>query len=160
METPKRWDAIGWKLQGALVRMVSEIAGDPYDFLTPASKGLNHLIEHLFAEELIFRPETDRAAKALSLEPQRTPAGLSSASRYFLFLRIQCGQDALAVPFPPQATSSPFADLSWSDSQAIAWLLNDVWRRRFDHWLKLTALAIHGPFPFYGLVGAKISDGE
>jgi hypothetical protein len=74
--------------------------------------------------------------------------------------RIQCALDFLGMVFPPQASTSPFSEIprAWSDARVIEWLLIDLWVRRFDHWLKLDAIGVHGPYPFYGMEPADPSN--
>ncbi len=57
------------------------------------------------------------------------------------------------MAFPPQAANSPFDEVpkTFTDERLIEWLLIDLWVRRFDHWLKLNAITLYGPFSFYGV---------
>jgi hypothetical protein len=73
--------------------------------------------------------------------------------RYYLAFRIQCALDFIGLIFPPQSMSCPFSEIPrrWTNEQMIEWLLIDLWVRRFDQWIKLNAIRLFGPFPFYGL---------
>jgi hypothetical protein len=70
----------------------------------------------------------------------------------WLLMRCQCGCDFLGQMFPMLAKDGPCPEMDpdWSPEKALAWVLTELWERRFDTWLKLTAIEWVGPFPFYG----------
>jgi hypothetical protein len=153
LEMPRRWDELGYQLEG-LLNSLFDPKKERYD-LSKAAHGLEALTQHLFGEELLFRIEVDRAARH-SAAHGCVPETLSATGRFYLGYRLMCALDFLGMVFPPQAQVSPFSDLpkQWTQQQAIEWLLVDLWTRRFDHWLKLNALGVTGPFPFYGTESA------
>jgi hypothetical protein len=137
---------LGGLLQGLVFEAISRHS------LAPEDESWESLTELFFAEELLHRPEVDRLARHAARHFQ-LPAQISPAARYYFCFRLQCAMDFLGMVCPPQAEDSPFPDLSpdWTDERAAEWLLVDLWLRRHDHWLKLNAIGIRGPFPFYGL---------
>jgi hypothetical protein len=151
MQATYDWDEIGRYLGDAKLEVLRGIRERP-TYVDVQRQGWEALIRHYFAEELQLRPEVDELAHALA---QRKPIAVSVSTepRYYLILRIQCAQDFLGMAFPPSSTWSPFADVPPGESEArkIEWLLVDLWNRRFDHWLKLTAISVSGPFAFYGI---------
>jgi hypothetical protein len=156
MESPNRWTALGDRLQHIAESSVREFTERP-SYLSVQPATWEALTRHYFAEELSLRDSVDSAARVVATG--RVPGNISNDTRYYLLLRIQCAQDFLGMAFPPQSAGSPFPDVpeSWSDREAIEWLLIDLWVRRFDHWLKLTAISLAGPFAFYGIDPADLS---
>jgi hypothetical protein len=156
MDCPPRWERIGDCLQEALRELIFR-ESKKHD-LRSVAPTWHDLARHYFAEELAFRPAVDSAARHLAKHGV-APQGLIPDSRYYLCFRIQCALDFIGMIFPPQASVCPFSELpqSWSDNQVIEWLLVDLWVRRFDHWLKLSAIGHFGPFAFYGLEPANPS---
>jgi hypothetical protein len=151
MDAKHDWDDIGWYLDEAKLAILRGINERP-SYVDVQRRGWEALTRHYFAEELRLRPEVDELARCIA---RRKPvvASVSPDPRYYLILRIQCAQDFLGMVFPPQSTWSPFADAPpvRGEADRIEWLLIDLWTRRFDHWLKLTAISLAGPFAFYGL---------
>lgn len=110
-----------------------------------------NLTLHLYREEETMRSELDAVARHIA-EFQELPTRTTSVGRFYLGFRIQCALDSLGIFHPPDK-ASPVNDLpnDWSEQKAIEWLLIDLWARRGDHWLKLCAIGLVGPFPFYGV---------
>ena len=110
------------------------------------------LARHYFAEESKLRSHVDIVAREL-VRLGGLPNGTRGDVRYYLAQRLMCALDFLGMVFPPQAESAPFGEVpaQWTDEKIIEWLLVDLWVRRFDTWLKLDAISVMGPFPFYGL---------
>lgn len=151
MEAMHDWDDIGCYLDDAKLAVLRGTKERPA-YVDVQRQGWEALTRHYFAEELRLRLEVDELARCVA---RRKPvaASVSADPRYYLILRIQCAQDFLGMVFPPQSTWSPFADAPPGKSEArrLEWLLIDLWNRRFDHWLKLTAISLAGPFAFYGI---------
>ncbi|MDT4967395.1 MAG: hypothetical protein QOJ64_2132 [Acidobacteriota bacterium] len=142
---------VGDKLQNIAESSVRQFTQQPkYLSVKPAT--WEALTRHYFAEELASRDEVDSAARSIAAD-SGVPSDISNDARYYLLLRIQCAHDFLGMVFPPQSDSSPFSDIpeSLTDRQATEWLLVNLWVRRFDHWLKITAAGVAGPFAFYGI---------
>ncbi len=154
MDSPARWDRIECLLQDALAELALRRA-DKHN-LMEVKPTWDDLTRHYFAEEFLFRLEVDSASRHVATHAI-APHELSSAVRWYLLFRIQCALDFLGMIFPPQASACPFSEIprSWSDERVVEWLLVDLWVRRFDHWLKLTAIGHRGPFAFDGLEPAN-----
>ena len=151
MEAKHDWDDIGWYLDDAKLAILRGIKERP-SYVEVQHQGWEALTRHYFAEEFRLRPEVDELARRIARR-ESLPDSVSADPRYYLILRIQCAQDFLGMVFPPQSTWSPLLDAPPGESEArrIEWLLIDLWNRRFDHWLKLMAVSLAGPFAFYGL---------
>ena len=157
MESTHDWNDIGWYLDNAKLAVLRGIKQRP-SYVDVQHQGWEALTRHYFAEELRSRREVDELARCIA---RRKPIAASASPdrRYYLILRIQCAQDFLGMVFPPQSEWSPFADAPplKSEAERIEWLLIDLWTRRFDHWLKLTAISLAGPFAFYGIHPADLN---
>ena len=151
MEATHDWDDIGWYLDDAKLAVLSGIKERPA-YADIQHRGWEALTRHYFAEELRLRREVDELARCIARRKPVAPSA-SADPRYYLILRIQCAQDFLGMVFPPQSAWSPFknAPPQHNEAERIEWLLIDLWTRRFDHWLKLTAISLAGPFAFYGI---------
>lgn len=154
MDAPDRWEDLGNRLQDVLV-LLSRAPAGKHD-LRPEDETWESLARFFFADEFLNRPSVDRAVKQLA---RGVSPDISPAVRYYLSIRIQCALDFTGMIFPPLADASPVGEITsdWSDQKTIEWLLIDLWNRRYDHWLKLNAIGVRGPFPFYGL--EKAPDG-
>lgn len=153
MDAPERWERIANDLQGMMMVLYSVNPGK-HDM--GSAKNWEELTRHQFAAEAACRAEVDAAARFV-VEHHSLPTDISATGRYFLGLRVGCAGDFLGMVFPPQATESPFGEIpeDWSDADILRWLLVDLWTRRFDTWIKLSAIAVMGPFAFYGLTDAN-----
>lgn len=153
MDSPNRWEHLGRHLQ-AVAESTLFRSTDRHDLTRVKPPTWEGLVRHYFKEELSARAETDAAIRNYVAAGDEVPLSVSTAARYYLMIRIQCAHDFLGMVFPPQSAQSPFGDdpdNSWTDRELIEWLLIDLWVRRFDHWLKLTAISLMGPFAFYGI---------
>jgi len=126
--------------------------GGPKHDLKPAEETWESLALFFFADEQQCRDEVDALAMHFA-KTGKAPATVSARARYYFSYRIQCANDFLGMLFPPQANAAPFGEVpkSFTDAQLIEWLLIDLWVRRHDHWLKLNAIGLYGPFSFYGV---------
>ncbi len=113
------------------------------------------LTRFYFAEEDKYRKEVDEAIEEI-LSTNLVPKNLSAPVRFYLCNRIECACDFLGMIQPPLAERSPINEVpgNWTIQDTARWLLKDLWTRRFDHWLKLSAIGSMGPFAFYGLEAA------
>lgn len=152
--TRSGWADIADDLAGALRHGID--AHEERHKIVEAADDWVTLTERYFAEELLARYEVDSAARLLAQE-NRFPTGLSTTARYYLAVRIYCAIDFLGQLYPVDDSPSPFDVLppGWSHQRAVEWLLVDLWIRRHDHWLKLNAIGVCGPFPFYGIFPAE-----
>jgi hypothetical protein len=150
MDCPPRWEKIGDGLQEALRELI--FRGSQKHDLMSVKPTWDELTRHYFAEELLFRPAVDSAARHIAKHGV-APREILPDARWYLGFRIQCALDFLGMIFPPQASDAPFREIpkAWSDEQVVEWLLVDLWVRRYDHWLKLNAIGHFGPFSFYGI---------
>lgn len=125
-------------------------------FYQPEGETWEEMTRWLFAQEEKCRADIDHISRLLATTLQ-LPTPLSPKERFYLGYRMMCALDFLGMAFPPEAKHSPLGEVpeSWTDSKAIEWLLVDLWRRRCDHWLKLSAIGARGPFAFYGLTPAQ-----
>lgn len=152
MEAPEMWEAAGQRLFDLIPETI--LPGLPYLHSWPANtKGeFEELTRFLYADARQCRAQLDleapRVAARRSVAPLSDPRAI-----YFLFLRIQCACDFVGQLFPPESAKQPFSDppSDWDMTKLCRWLLVDLWNRRSDHWLKLVALELTGPFPFYGI---------
>ncbi len=149
MEMPERWLEISFVLQD----WYRKIMPGPLSWMPKSKCGDWQEVTRVYwkAECECRQSVTDMLL--CSAREMKPPATLSKLEAHFVGLRIRCAIDFLGMLWPGDAKTSPFQDLSkrWSDQKAIQWLLVDLWHRRFDHWMKLHAIRIHGPFPFYGI---------
>lgn len=118
---------------------------------------LPQLMRLLFEEEERTREEVRKILdcardRCFVVEPT------SSAALYFLSRRCDCALNYLGECYPPQSIASPVRDAEWPPERVWPWLLDDLWVRRRDSYLKLQALWLHGPFPWFGLEAA--TEGE
>jgi hypothetical protein len=150
MDAPPKLEQIGNALSEALRTSILE-SPEPHA-LAFEEKTWEAMFRHLFAEEFQCRVEVDHAARIVA-ETLLPPRNASPKVRYYLAYRIQCALDFFGMLFPPDAKTSPFtgAGKDWSRRQIIEWLLIDLWVRRHDHWMKLNAIGVYGPFAFYGI---------
>ncbi|MDD2763465.1 MAG: hypothetical protein PHE83_05765 [Opitutaceae bacterium] len=150
MDAPQRWDAIGWRLQAWLVDLLQR-DGEKHA-IAAAENTWESMTLFLFPDEQASREEVDQLVRD-AVRLGRLPPTISPRARYYLGYRIQCALDFEGMLFPPLSKGSPFGELrrAWSDGQLIEWLLIDLWARRHDHWLKLNAIGVLGPFAFYGV---------
>lgn len=148
MGIPQRWDKMGYSLESRLHELIGYMTERPFE----TDEGWENLTRQFFALHQDTKLEADDAARHLS-EKGVFPETLSSGVAYILIQRIQCALDFLGMAFPPKSDRSPFGEVppSWRDGSLIEWLLIDLWERRHDNWLKLVAIELCGPFPFYGL---------
>ena len=159
MDTPEYWSRQGNWLQELLMETIQS-SRERHD-IGAHIKDWTAMTEHYFAEEFLFRSEVDKAVDEATAHG-RLPKAISPAARYYLCIRIQAALDFLGMIHPPLAKSAPFGDIpdDWAAVDAARWLLKDLWIRRFDHWLKLTAIGNMGPFAFYGIDPADPSKFE
>ena len=152
MDTPNRWSDIIGRL-GEWFTEIASSPGEPY-LLDSQAGTWDSLVRFYFPEEQASRKEIEEYLRGI-FSGDRIPTlwKLSSRGKYFLCARIECALDFSGMAFPPQSSESPFGDLpqDWSDSKVIEWLLVDLWDRRYDHWLKICAIQLYGPFPLYGI---------
>jgi len=158
MDAPDRWEQLGRDLQSVAESILFQSTDFP-NLSRERPSTWEGLVRHSFNEELSSRAETDSAVRNHVALGREVPSSVSTVARYYLMLRIQCAHDFLGMAFPPQSSFSPFPDAAQelSDRELIEWLLIDLWVRRFDHWLKLTAIGVTGPFAFYGIEAADPS---
>lgn len=102
----------------------------------------------------------ERAQSSLTARRIARPEGpldVREIEAVWLVLRCQCGCDFLGQMFPPLAKDGPCPEMAagWTPDRALAWTLTELWERRADTWLKLTAVEWVGPFPFYGIEPAQ-----
>jgi|GEM_PF-2222682 len=152
MDAPDRWEQLGRDLQSVAESTLFQ-STDLHLLSRGRPSTWEELVRHYFKEELSSRAETDSAVRNHVAVGCEVPSSFSRAARYYLMLRIQCAHDFLGIVFPPQSQRSPFGSPgpNFTDRELIEWLLIDLWERRFDHWLKLTAIGVAGPFAFYGI---------
>lgn len=153
MDAPQRWEKIGWQLHHWSIDLL-ERGGEKFQ-LSPAEKTWESLALFLFSEEQSSRKEVEAVIR-FAARNMRLQDAVSSKARFFLGYRIQCAHDFIGMAFPPEAQKSPFTDPphTWSDAQLVEWLLINLWQRRHDHWVKLSAIGVYGPFGFYGVGSA------
>jgi hypothetical protein len=156
MDSPDRWEQVGQYLQIVAGKLLSRSA-ERYDYSSAEPPTWEGLVRYYFEEEAKSRTETDRVIREFVATKREVLDSLSPASRYYLLLRMQCAHDFLGMAYPPDSDQSPFGapGQDFTDRELIKWLLMDLWYRRFDHWLKLTAIGIRGPFAFYGIEPAS-----
>jgi hypothetical protein len=155
MECPSEWNEAGENLQRLTQGMMHRAL--PYlPRLAPkVQSGFGPLVIFLFAEDRRLRADLDLACKRSGHETAHL-LRLSPSMAYFLFLRCQCANDFVGQLFPPASREDPFGSLpqGWDVTRLQGWLLTELWNRRSDHWLKLVANELVGPFPFYGIEDA------
>jgi len=127
----------------------------PKHDLNPSEQTWDGLTRFFFKDESECRDEVDELARHFA-RFDCAPDTVSSRGRFYLMTRCLCAHDFTGMLFPPQADASPFGapPKGYSTNRLAEWLLIDLWHRRFDHWLKLTAIGYYGPFPLYGLTPA------
>lgn len=154
MDCPPRWELIVQHLERAMRELVCGRSGTHN--LMDVKPTWDELTRHYFAEEFLYRPSVDAAARHIAKHGV-APPDISSESVWYLAFRLHCALDFVGMIYPPQASSAPFSDIpkSWTEQRVIEWLLIDLWIRRFDHWLKLQAIGHFGPFAFYGIEPAN-----
>jgi hypothetical protein len=150
MDAPQRWEKLGWTLNDWGLELVRR-GGEKFH-LQPVEKTWESLALFLFSAEQSSRKEVD-AVIQFAARNMRLQDSISPKARFFLGYRIMCAHDFFGMAFPPESQKSPIPDVpaSWSDAQIIQWLLVDLWQRRHDHWIKLSAIGLVGPFGFYGI---------
>jgi hypothetical protein len=155
MDSPDRWEHVGRYLQSVAESTLFR-STDRQEFTRGLPPTWEELVRHYFKEEAAYRGETDRVVRTFVAREHEVPISLPPVVRYHLLIRIQCAHDFLGMVFPPLSDLSPFGPPSghFSNAEVIEWLLLDLWQRRFDHWLKLTAISLRGPFAFYGIDSA------
>lgn len=155
MECPPDWNEAGEHLQ-ALTMDAMQIALPYLEKLAPQIQaGFEPLVRFLYKEDRRLRAQLDLASVNAAFEKPDS-LRISPSMAYFLFLRCQCANDFSGQLFPPASREDPFGSLppGWDVRRLKAWLLTELWNRRSDHWLKMVALELVGPFPFYGLEDA------
>jgi hypothetical protein len=149
MDSPDRWEQVGQYLQIVAGKLLSR-STERYDYSSAEPPTWEGLVRYYFEEEAKSRTETDRVIREFVATKREVLDSLSPAARYYLLLRMQCAHDFLGMAFPPDSDKSPFeaSGQDFADPALIEWLLIDLWYRRYDHWLKLTAIGIRGPLRF------------
>lgn len=150
MESPRRWNEIAYILGG----WFKVIIPGPLERYSPtsANEDWTEMTRIYWKEERERRAAVDELMICAARE-MKPPENISPKDAHYALLRLQCALDFLGTAWPEESAESPFGELraSWSDSKAIRWLLIDLWRQRYDHWLKLNAIGKYGPFSFYGI---------
>jgi len=150
MDMPARW----LELERMLWFWFEEITPGILSRYDPQAKDgdWQKLVLRLRSDERLRRTRIE-AAISRALRTRQPPQGLSRKDAFYFGRRILCAVDHLETCWWMNSEKSPFGDIPkrWSDQSALRWLLIDLWNRRFDHWLKLHAIAKHGSFPFYGI---------
>lgn len=157
MDCPERWELIGGVLQSAQGHLLEPARRAAKE--TDQEGSWTALARRLFAQEEETRAEVEAAVRHFAANGF-FPGQLSDAGCYQMALRISCALDFLGMVFPPLSQRSPFGEAPWELGAMIEWLLIDLWTRRFDHWLKLDAIAVCGPFAHYGIGPANSEDEE
>jgi hypothetical protein len=152
MECPQGWihalGFLGRAREGLRVQAIPALL----ELKPVIAKGFAPLCLHLFAEGRRHRALTDLAAVQLVAS-----GGIAEATSpeiaWQLFLRAECACDFVGQLFPEECRESPVGELpqAWDAPRLARWLLTESWHRRGDSWMKLVAIELVGPFPFYGI---------
>ena len=150
MDAPTRWDEIGWILQDTSLKIIADATGVGFDLR--AYTDMESLTKQLFAMEAATRVRVTEACLKIAASP-RSRHSLPKPLAYLVCRRAHCALDFTGMIFPETSLTSPIGEIPehWTDEKVIRWLLTDLWERRFDHYLKLTAHWILTPFAWYGI---------
>jgi len=154
MQPPPKWDSLMSELQRLLVILLMPRMPEVWTYqettFDPLRGDLAALTRKLFSEEERSREDAARAT-VHAVRQKALPATTSPAAMCFLMQRALCAGSFLGECFPPQSIETPVSELPWPQEKCLLWLLDDLWARRRDTHLKLTALALHDDLPFFGL---------
>jgi hypothetical protein len=150
MSNEPHWSQVSDAL-GELTQLVLPLEQfDP----TYGLKDWDQLVISYYRDNESLKDRVDQLVGYLVI-PKSLPEDVTGREKFYLLQRILCARDFMAAMFPPgREGKSPIAGLSpgQSPAEVIWWMLHDLWDHRFDHWLKLAAMATLGLFPLYGLV--------
>ncbi len=153
MECPEKWELVGNALVNLKSRLLTQRVVVAMNLVRQEVHrlGVEKGIECLFGLERRERART-------SLEANRLAKGegvmeLGEIHALWLVMRCECAADFLGQMFPPLSKNGPCQEIpaGWTEEDALAWVLTELWNRKSDSWLKLVALEWIGPFPFYGI---------
>jgi hypothetical protein len=153
MDAPKHWDDVNM----AIMRWNQSLLlnGLAKHDLKPEPETWEGLTRFFFDDESECRDEVDDLVRYFA-KHDRAPESVTTRARFYFMARCLCAHDFTGMLFPTDAETSPFSapPKGFSTNRLAEWVLIDLWHRRFDHWLKLSAIGYYGAFPFYGLTPA------
>ena len=122
-----------------------------------AAQGIEPLVKFLFEQEAECRSRIDAYCVVRSQgKPHCDPA--DPVDEYWFRQRLLCVGDTVGIVYGSPLRKKrllPSPPRTWTQAEVLEWSLVSLWHRRFDHWIKLTAVTQVTGLPFYGLQDAE-----